>query len=499
MQDWRFDDLTRTLGKATSRRGVLKGLLGGIVAVVIAGRQTTTREVAAAGRSCSTTQLQQCYADAKARHNELLAGCSAQPNEPSGSDNQFAQKFGDSLDFLCKTEMDRRYFNALAACDRAQCPDGGMCANGHCCRGENCCNPGVQCPENDGFGPSPWGPPPFCCAEGNSCCHDQCCTPSQTCCTQTQRGFLGFVFSGGSQTYSHQCSDLQSDAKNCGACGNDCGDQPCTDGQCGCGECAQWDEGSKQCVPRSDVERCAGNGYCCQGTCVPPCENGEAPDPKTCQCNICEGQIDGAACGDNLECCNQQCVSNQCPSPKVFDDQSCTCQCPPTTCPNGELLDPDTCQCVDLCANVTCGECQTCDPTSGDCIPVADQTACGNGQVCCSGTCQDTCDTCAGLPCSNGDCCANSTDWACCQDGCCPQVTINGQTGAYCVAPGPDPDGLGGMAGNCCQPADLVKGSYLNSDNQCDCSGAGPYEVFCSNNLGTDNIGTRCSCGPWFS
>ncbi|MGA7668872.1 MAG: hypothetical protein WBW04_00520, partial [Nitrolancea sp.] len=153
---------------------------------------------------------------------------------------------------------------------------------------------------------------------------------------------------------------------------------------------------------------------------------------------------------------------------------------------------------VDHCTNVTCGECETCDQGTGQCIPVADQTACGTDQVCCSGVCQDTCGTCPGLPCSNGDCCDNSTDWACCQDGCCPQVTVNSQTGAWCVAPGSSPDGLGGMAGNCCQPGDLVKGSYLNN-GVCQCSGDGAYEVWCSNNLVTDNVGTRCSCGPWLS
>ena len=56
MQDWRFDDLTRSLGHATSRRGVLKGLLGGLAALVV-GRAIDVPDAAAA--QCSVAQCKQ--------------------------------------------------------------------------------------------------------------------------------------------------------------------------------------------------------------------------------------------------------------------------------------------------------------------------------------------------------------------------------------------------------------------------------------------------------
>ncbi len=438
MQDWRFDDLTRTLGKATSRRGVFKGLLGGL-GVALLGR--TASKSAAAATGCSSPQYESCMADANTRYSALKSTCKTTDGPPIGKS-------------ICLGIATATYYRETQRCQQqfANCPPGEVCVDDRCCRPGECCPAGdVSCPGANSFATE------TCCPAGSTCCAGGCCAPEMTCCLEFD--FSSFF----NPTASQVCADLQTNPKHCGSCRNHCGNKPCTNGHCGCGECAQWDENSQTCVPLNDGGACDG-GFCCSGSCVPPCGNGEAATPPTCQCNVCEGQIDGAACdaNDNTKlCCQQQCVSNTCPSGKTFSLDTCSCQCS-TSCPPNQLQDPETCQCQDLCANVTCGECQTCDPTSGACVQADDQTPCGSGQVCCSGTCQDTCGTCPGLPCSNGDCCDNSTDWACCQDGCCPRVTIQGQTGTWCVAPGPVTDAIGGMAGNCCEPSHLVKGRYLN-------------------------------------
>jgi hypothetical protein len=197
-------------------------------------------------------------------------------------------------------------------------------------------------------------------------------------------------------------------------------------------------------------------------------------------------------------------VSNQCPTGKHFDVDTCSCVCDVIQCGDNETQDPITCACVDKCTDVSCGTCQTCDPESGTCVTAANNTDCGGGNVCCDGACQSEC-TCSGLPCSNGDCCANDTDFACCEDGCCPQVALGtGADGAYCVAPGSQTTtGKGGITvGGCCPPNQLMKLSVIDPvSHQCSCDlPDNAYDVFCAGNMPTDYFGaTPCSCGPWVS
>lgn len=130
---------------------------------------------------------------------------------------------------------------------------------------------------------------------------------------------------------------------------------------------------------------------CCNGTCHDACPEGQHRDPETCECSACFGQEDGTTCGTNEVCCQQGCFNNQCPSGKSFDYGSCGCVCDPVTCPDNQLQDPETCECIDFCSGTSCPECQQCDQNSGACVPVADQTACGTDQVCCGGYCLDSC------------------------------------------------------------------------------------------------------------
>ncbi len=70
MQDWRFDDLTRSLGRATSRRQVFKGLLGGLAAAFVT-RSVDTQKAAAA----PPCDPQQCKDAAFAAFEACLKGC----------------------------------------------------------------------------------------------------------------------------------------------------------------------------------------------------------------------------------------------------------------------------------------------------------------------------------------------------------------------------------------------------------------------------------------
>ena len=250
----------------------------------------------------------------------------------------------------------------------------------------------------------------------------------------------------------------------------------------------------QECGGRDDVR-------CCQGVCHDPCPEGQQRNPDTCACDPCLGQPDGTVCGTNEVCCQEGCVSDQCSTGKSFSYGSCGCVCDPVECAANEMQDPVTCVCVNTCDLVECGTCQTCDPNSGTCVSAANNTDCGNGNVCCNGACQADC-TCTGLPCSNGDCCANNTDFACCEDGCCPQVQLpgSGEKGAECLAPGSQTF-YDVTAGSCCQPDQLMKLSVIDpTTNECSCTDPGAsYGAFCAGNMPTDILGApACSCGPWF-
>ncbi len=531
MQDWRFDDLTRSLGTATSRRGVLKGLLGGVAAVVI-GRSISVPEAGAVGATCSSAALDQCYSDAKANRDANMTACGSHLGENEGGNT------GTVIDFVCKMLVDRNYFNALAACDRAQCPRGEQCLDDHCCRGSNCCESGVQCPPNTGFG-LPIGQPQYCCETGESCCGDGCCAAGNTCCRHVSPG-LPFGLSDPSSSVT--CSDLQSDPKNCGRCGHDCDDLSCIDGECQCPPdttiCSSWF--NRTCCQAN--ERCAVNpltflvscdpicGPCDvyspndpSGPCVPKeCDSCQECDPESGQCTP---SSNGTECGSGLGCCSGACVSIVCVGNQTFDYDSCTCTCPPVTCPEGQAQDPRTCECGDGNGKGGCPPCQlqgdsgcvadpsvdgencgacgqcnggTCVPDAqrscptcttcgagGTCDPEPDNTSCGSNQVCCHGVCT------AGAecgPCSagqNGQQCPPDLfeSQICCYDGepCCAgdngETLCGSQNGVCCTV------GTQTLCGNTCCDAATEQCGYTS----------GGTAVCCPTDQAPDDSGACCS------
>jgi hypothetical protein len=430
MQNWRFDDLTRSLGKATSRRGVLKGLLGGLAATLV-GRSLHASDAAAAGcdvKKCKDAALRELFVYENTTCNNLCH-----------DRKLWLACLG------CKINANRQYQKWLEDCEKG---DGCLTVNNSICCGGICVD-STSDPQNcGGCG--------HVCPTGATCEFAKCsCPDDQTNCND-------------------HCVDTQTDHDHCGSCETHCG---------ACQECQ-----GGQCVAKT----CAEGTVCCQGNCVPLCLSGDQPDPTTCQCNICKGQIDGAACDANnasLACCQEHCVDTTCPAGKHYDFDICRCQCT-ATCPNGQLQDPETCVCQDLCANVSCSECQTCDPTSGDCVQADDQTPCGNGQVCCGGTCCT----------SNKSCCqgvCKDSSQGCCDDPVQVCYGSNGQPSGECC-----PAGTGchawvdGSGNNSCCPLMGSDGPYPGAPypalpgGVC-CSGTGYQAVLCS---GTVSDGTWVCC-----
>ncbi len=507
MEERRFDAWTRALGAATSRRQVLKGVLGGVLAAVV-GRSVEPAVVdAAPGSGCS---VRACERKVSQFFTTCVEGCAV-----SGA---LRRTRDPRIKAYCRSNC---YLASKALSEQCQHNGGCFGNDGTCCTD--------QCVDLD-TDPNNCGGCGHACPEGHACVDGQCqCEDDQAYC-------------------GNQCVYTQTDNNNCGACGHTCtGCETCLGGEC-------------------QPLNCGSGQVCCQHLCIPACQGGP-PDPNTCLCDVCDGQANGLSCGPEQVCCNQHCMSEACPDGKKFDLNSCACQCTPITCPDGQTQDPITCQCVSIClsapvgtscgsnmeccgqqcvstqcsfgrefsidtcqcectpiecpsgesqdpltcqctskcAGVKCGTCQTCDPNSGTCVNADNNSDCGGGNVCCDGVCQADC-TCTGVSCSNGDCCADDSNYACCDDGCCPQVTLPDHSkGAYCLAPGtqtpPSSFATGVTWGGCCQPDQLMKLSNIDDDTGlCNCVAGTQYDSFCDGNMPATYLGlTACSCGSWLT
>ncbi len=125
MQDWRFDDLTRTLGGATSRRQVFKGLLVGVLAATV-GRSIRATPASAASECSQAT----CRRRAEAAFSE----CVAQSRRSHGG----VQSCVDEL--LARTRL----------CAETGCLENESCCGGACTEldqdAQNCGSCGNVCP-----------------------------------------------------------------------------------------------------------------------------------------------------------------------------------------------------------------------------------------------------------------------------------------------------------------------------------------------------------------
>ncbi len=376
MQDWRFDDLTRTLGMATSRRGVLKGLLGGLAAALVGRSIVAPSQVAAAGcdhRDCEKRAEQffvNCLKAARLFGGGSTPGSSIPPSARSH--------------LLCGLAM----FAQLESCKQSGCLTEEVCCNGGCAdllrdpsncgncghacpSGATCYDGECQCPDNltycDGACVDTTFDHDNCGACGNACngceictngqCVSQCTDDAPCCngqCVSTQCPSptvfnpvtCQCVCPGGNTYCDGQCIDIYNDDQHCGSCDN------------ACTNCETCNFGA--CTPIN----CSSGEICCNGACVPLCSGGSAPDPTTCGCNECQGQSDGTTCGQGT------CGSVPC---SVLCNVCVGGQCVPVA--NGTL-----------CGVTSCSICQ-----DGACVVQPNGTDCGGGNVCCYGQCISSC------------------------------------------------------------------------------------------------------------
>jgi hypothetical protein len=140
------------------------------------------------------------------------------------------------------------------------------------------------------------------------------------------------------------CTDVQSDAFNCGRCGNPCAaGMACMEGVCGVASCAGT----------TDNTHCFGsapNAVCCGGSCVDKntdaqdcgvcgrrCAAGAVCQGGVCGVEVCDAPHAGSPCfmssGGNGRCCADGCVNTQ---TSAANCGGCGLPCAPTeTCVNG--------------------------------------------------------------------------------------------------------------------------------------------------------------------
>ena len=332
MQDWRFDDLTRTLGKATSRRQVLKGLVAGIVGLSVAS--SASGASASQPEQCDDT-YQQCIDEAEWAFKVEINTCWGDPKERK----------------ICKrnAKISRAVHLSICRQEHCSCPGDTEICNpflGFVNIGTPiCCGPSEQCAHNfwgnakcepkctlcETFDPNDPSQPckpkecPTCetcdattgqctpvedgttCGNGLVCCHGGCvndqCTPPEVFNPVT----CACVCPGGGTFCNNTCVDTYNDDKNCGSCGITCSN--CE--QCVSGVCTQID--------------CGSGKDCCNGHCVDQCPPGQQLDPTTCQCVCTTGETCGPfCCSSNKVCCPDALTGQSCRDP----NGNCGCNTP---------------------------------------------------------------------------------------------------------------------------------------------------------------------------
>lgn len=441
MDDCRFDNLTRTLARGTSRRSLLKGLAG----AVLGGGAMLGGVPSGEAFMCR------------------------QPGVLCAKDAQCCSGSCDPVSHRCGGDLPCR--SAGHPCEGNQsCCAGLVCqasdpgAALRCttpCTPTTCAAQGMQCgPVSDGCGGTlQCGDCPSATCSTGSCAQGQCTlTPIAGCCTSDD-----------------QCDDgTACTVDTCDPSTNTCTHTPVTCQPSDVCHTASCDP-SQGCIqtPVSDGTDCGGGKICQQGACVCP-----------------SGTMD---CGG---ICAQCCTPDDCPgttcSPATCDDGTCG-RAPIEGCctQNSDCGDSDACT-TDTCVNNTCQHtpvtCQpsdachtaSCDPSQG-CVQasVSDGTSCGTNQVCCQGTC-----CAAGQPCVQGSCCTPGDFNSLCAPG------------DFC---GPVPDGCGGMF-DCgdpcgeCTPCDPNSHLCTTAPNGTSCGAVGSGQVCADGSCCTPNCAGR-QCG----
>ncbi|MFP2933967.1 MXAN_6577-like cysteine-rich protein [Pyxidicoccus sp. 3LG] len=169
-----------------------------------------------------------------------------------------------------------------------------------------------------------------------------------------------------------QCTNLQADEGNCGACGNACGENlACQEGQCVDTRCprGQTPCGSACVDTAKDDKNC--------GKCGNACGTGLFCRDGSCQCpsglTLCGGKcVDARKDATNCGKCNVRCGANQ-----VCEDGRCICTGGLTLC-GGQCVKTDTDR----------NNCKTCGfRCAGNQICTAGKCQCSTGLNLCGSTC----------------------------------------------------------------------------------------------------------------
>lgn len=413
MDQERFDRIARTLGCTGSRRGVVGGLLAGLVGAGIArfteadakgqgkkskGKAKGKKRGKNQGRVgaqalCDANQLAVCQAN-----NACCSTLEGQGCITVGTQNHTGQSgeggpcgdAGSVCTFCapgtrCTTDGQG---NQVCVCDGSSCPN-GCCSNGTG-------NPGI-CQRN-GSG--------VCGVGGVACgaCPNGCCDVNTGACQQGNEDFA----CGTGAVLCANCGPGGDclPSKTCNTCSPATCDGCCDNGVCrpgnannACGDfgavCQKCPTGQR-CL-NSDFGNICGFGGCNQTTCPDGC----------CEDDVCRLGRSDFACGKGGAVCNICGFDQEC------KNQTCTnIPCNAQTCPDG---------CCDQ--NGLCrfgGDNDSCGVRGSACV------ACGANENCVNGICTDV--PCNASTCPNGCCDTSGT----CRNG--DTIQACGDGGAACQA-----------------------------------------------------------------
>jgi hypothetical protein len=423
-----FDDLARAFGSATTRRGSLKLLLTGIVS---AGVGAGLAQNSGAGVAASAAR-----GPNRVKTLAIVTG---------------SCDISTSADASCEAV---RSFGQLGSCESLQqgspgdfngCGSQGFHSEGHlaggvdvtpCCNAHDCCYSTCNAAKGD------------CDTAFLTCMHQLCNEGSSPRICRAEAGvFYDLVrtsigdtayveaqvagclccCSDGKTRCHHDCVDLNTDPRDCGACGNVCeAGQQCVQGACTC-----------------DGIICPTGTTCCNKQCVD-----FSTDPDNCgSCGHACAAGDFCVAGECLSCLGVNCAAGQaCCSGACVDLQTDSAHC--GTCGNVCAADLSCVNgiCQGNCGLQNCTSPATCCTANGFsvCTDLSDDPnncgACGN--VCQgSATCQGSGICCAGILYDGDQCCEGPANF-CTLNG----ISVCCDVGVPCCDGGP---GGGPVCGGC--------------------------------------------------
>lgn len=422
MDGQRFDDWARRLATATSRRGILRSLLGGAAAgtlSLVGGRSAEAANCRAAGRACrehanccshrcgpkdsSGRRRCECVAPTVACHGKCVDPTTAFKTDPVNC---------GSCGNVCRR---------ADACTPRACADGACNATSVCAGGSaSCCGTGhAACKDLD-------HDPNNCGSCGHACDNGQVCWEGQGCCTPKTC----------EADYPGQCGSL---SQGCGLPDLECGcpgDAECVDNVC-C-TCRDGDVCYQEGQPRNGdlCQHCSSTGgwsfTLCSDNDPNDCLAVLACDPATGECG--RRQLDdGSPCaaGTAHPCTSATCKDGVCVHDPINNGGECptSSECTVGTCEEGVCKTEPASQgtpCSPLAFPPHDEFCETvhgaCD-AAGNCVaevvPDHEDELCGEPNI--NGCTQPLCQSgsCVEVPARNGALCGIAQPSDPCQRNAC--------------------------------------------------------------------------------